>query len=281
MKPSIKNIVMLLIGKVAVTTTYASNISKENIFEIIDAKVENGVVYVKGINTPWLSENNINVLHNLEENYIKEDVELVCKSLLKIGVLSESNFEHLKENEIRKNIAATGCYYIVKTTKENEENYVFIKFPNGWKIINNIFYVNDIEKEDIYLHLKREINESYDKSLDIYNNNNLFVAATEAVIYFYTNKDMFIIDDKIVKYIENKFNINNNDAKFILKLIKPDNETSYISNNLKLIINEVKLILDSGRINPLQKELVKKLTEKGMLSTYAKFSSKMIKYIGE
>ena len=34
-------------------------------------------------------------------------------------------------------------------------------------------------------------------------------------------------------------------------------ETSYISNNLKLIINEVKLILDSERINPLQKELVK------------------------
>ena len=145
-------------------------------------------------------KNNINVLHNLEENYIKEDVELVCKSLFKIGVLSESNFEHLKENEIRKNIAATGCYYIVKTTKENEENYVFIKFPNGWKIINNIFYVNDIEKEDIYLHLKREINESYDKSLDIYNNNNLFVAATETVIYFIQIKIFLLLMIRLLKY---------------------------------------------------------------------------------
>lgn len=273
MKPSIENLAKLLIGKSAVSSLYVTEVNKEKAFEITDVRVNRGLVYVKGKDTPWLTENVIDVLVNIQNALTEEEIKITCSKLKHQGTIKESNFEKIRDEALKSNVYPVGTYFVINTTKASEKNYAFIHFPSGWRIVDEIFYLNELKRDDIFRALEVFNNFHHLPSTYQSRNNNLYDAFLETYVYFCLSSLPISNLEEVLEYIKQECGIKETTAK---ELVKAFNNGSLEIGDLILFIELIITSIEEHGKKYTLKEMAEILISKGISPNIAKVAARMI-----
>jgi hypothetical protein len=174
MKPSIANLMNLLIGKTAMPSNLVTHSFNEKTFIINDVKNVRGVISVKGEYTPWYTENVIEVMDIQTNNSIltineAEKINNALTGMTPVIIEKYEKLNDLLDKFIKKKIQySTGTVIIVSNEDFNKKIY-YVVVEDKIKLLENIKQYSNDPRENVYRYLSGIIYGDDVATVDFYN----------------------------------------------------------------------------------------------------------------
>jgi hypothetical protein len=174
MKPSIANLMNLLIGKTAMPSNLVTHSFNEKTFIINDVKNVRGVISVKGAYTPWYTENVIEVMDIQTNNSIltineAEKINNALTGMTPVIIEKYEKLNDLLDKFIKKKIQySTGTVIIVSNEDFNKKIY-YVVVEDKIKLLENIKQYSNDPRENVYRYLSGIIYGDDVATVDFYN----------------------------------------------------------------------------------------------------------------
>lgn len=279
MKPSITNLVKLLIGKSAISSLYTTNMNEDRAFIIKDVKVVRGQVSVKGDNTPWLTENVVEVF-NIQQNKANIEVSDALDAVSKLrpatrtGVVKFDEFDKIRDRIVAKeDVHPVGSWYYVITPKN--EGFYFVKLLSGWVIFDDVKTLEGSNRQtDLLRHLFTLTYKDYSPVAMPGIDTATMSKLKEAKAYFWIPAQFVLpIKEEVVEYLRKYSSLSEKKITVAATVV--------ISDELSNLIDQIHYKLSKENNNDfssfLKKDIKAAFMEGGLTSTQADFAVSLIK----
>lgn len=239
MKPSIANLMNLLIGKTAMPSNLVTHSFNEKTFIINDVKNVRGVISVKGEYTPWYTENVIEIVDIKTNNNILtvDEAEKINNGISSLKSIIINDYDKLNviiDKIINKEIQyATGTIIIVSNEEFNKDIY-YVVVDNKIKLLENIKLYSNSPQENVYRYLSNIIYGSYVGNVEFFNDRDTerMYQVKKAYIYLTCNGMYNELDSDDLELTKRYFIENTELTKTNIKTAIELFFTMYENNNL-------------------------------------------------
>ena len=248
MKPSIANLMNLLIGKTAMPSNLVTHSFNEKTFIINDVKNVRGVISVKGEYTPWYTENVIEVVDIQTDNTIltfdeSEKINTDMSGSKCIVIDDYDKLNNLIDKFINKKIQyATGTIILVSNEDFNKDIY-YVVVDNKIKLLENIKLYSNNPQENVYRYLSGIIYGDNVATVNFYNvrDTERMYQVKKAYIYLTCNGLYNVLDSDDVELTKRYFIENTELTKTNIKTaidlfftVYENNRLSYFEHGLQI-----------------------------------------------
>ena len=279
MKPSVKNLANLLIGKSAVCTLITSNFKEDRAFVITDVKVDRGLVYVKGKNTSWLTENVVDVF-NIQQNKANIEVSDILDSVPKLkpatktGIIKADEFDKIRDRIVAKdNLHPVGSWYYIML--DNDNGFFFVKLLSGWVVFDDVkSFDGNSRQTDLTRHLFTLTYKDYSPIATPNTDTLAMIKLKEAIAYFWIPAHFIVpIKEEVVEYFKKYSSFSEKKIGMAASFV--------IDDSLNKLVRDVHGALmkkcDGDFTSVLKKDIKAELVGAGLTSTQADFAVSLIK----
>ena len=280
MKPTIKNLANLLIGKSAVSSLHTTNFKEDRAFVITEVKVERGLVSVKGKNTSWLTENVVevfNVQENKETNIEVSDALDAVRKLIpatRTGCVNQDEFDKIRDRIVSKNdMHPVGSWYYVIVSPT--VGFYFVKLLSGWVVLDNVKRIDGNSLQtDLLRHIFTLTYRDYSPNAMVGLDTPNMIKIKEARAYFWIpNQFVNPIIEEVKEYLRRFSSFPENKINAAASFVMSDE----VNNIFNSTYDGLAVLYNNDFSKVLKKDIKATFLNKGLTSTQADFAVTLIK----